>query len=93
MPGAASFTSSRLRSVSAPKVQLRISFTAHGFGARFKARAMAAPQTVWMTKPARMKVTMLEVTPESASSAATPRPAPAMAAAGRIQVASPAAPR
>ncbi|MNT26633.1 hypothetical protein D3C72_1622220 [compost metagenome] len=93
MPGAANFSSTTLRSASDPISQLTISFTAQGLGARFSASATPAPAMVWITTPARMKVTTLLVAPASANSSRTPAPAPIMAATGSTQGALAAAPR
>ena len=92
-PGAASRTSSTLRSAREPISQLTISFTDQGLGARLSASATPAPATVWTITPARMKVMIDEAAPASASSTTTPTAAPAIAATGSVQGASPATPK
>ena len=85
MKGSASSTCIMERSSKEPSSQKTISVTAKGLGERLMASDVPAPARLPTASPASTSTTMVALRPATATTRATERSAPAMAAKGRAQ--------
>ena len=90
--GATSTRSSKLRLATVPRVQLSMSESENGLGARFISSAIIAPAKLDSPTPTRIRVTTEPIRVAATVSRAVAASAPAMAANGMTSAPAPTRP-